>query len=315
MFIVALEDLHTLQPILDQKPEAIVLGLAGFSARCHADVQIEDLASWVDFFHHQGIALFINAQGLLEQDQIGSAQKAFEALMQAHVDGIYIADEGWIAIADGFAQQNGLDSLRDFLIMQPETLLCSGQDANFYLAQGLQAASLSHELALPEIIEALKWNPLHHASKQPSTLPFSSWSMPKGIELLVAGHYSWMESRRGLVENYLRFLGQEEKFEAKKIYTIQEAMREARLPIWQDEKGTHVLSDVPLNVGRDLVELHQAGLNRYRIDAFLMSNEWAAQKLAAFREVLKSTSNQEDEIPHLEPSTLSHQQTWIKKEG
>ena len=310
MFIVALEDLNTLQPLLDQKPEAIVLGLANFSARCHADVKLENLASWVDFFHQQGIKVFLNAQAMLEHDQISAAQEAFEGLIQARVDGVYIADDGWIAIADALAKQKGLDSLRSLLIMQPETLLCSGQDANFYLAQGLQAASLSHELALPEIIAALEWNQTisNQDVKEPSNLT-------QGIELLVAGHYSWMESRRSLIENYLHFSNQTERFEAGKLYTIQEAMREARLPIWQDEKGTHVLSDVPLNAGSDLVALHEAGLNRYRIDAFLMGNEWAAQKLAAFRQALQAKEEELDEIANLESSTLLHRQTWIKKEG
>lgn len=310
MFIVALEDLNTLQPLLDQKPEAVVLGLANFSARCHADVPLEDLASWVDFFHQQGIALFLNAQAMLEQDQISAAKKAFDGLVSAGVDGVYIADDGWIAIADDLAKQKKLDSLRSLLIIQPETLLCSGQDANFYLAQGLQAASLSHELALPEIMTALEWNQATLSQKEKE-----SSSLRQGIELLVAGHYSWMESRRSLIENYLRFSNQKERFEAGKLYTIQEAMREARLPIWQDEKGTHVLSDVPLNVGRDFVALHEAGLNRYRIDAFLMGNEWAAQKLAAFRQALQARPEELDEIANLEASTLLHRQTWIKKEG
>ncbi len=311
MFIVALEDLNALQPLLDQKPEGIILGLENFSARCHADVKMANLASWVDFFHQQDIAVFVNAQAMLEQDQILAAQKAFEGLVQAEVDGVYIADDGWIAIADAFAHQNGLDSLRSLLIMQPETLLCSGQDANFYLLQGLQASSLSHELALPEIIAALKWN--QGTSNQEGNAPLGL--LPRGIELLVAGHYSWMESRRSLIENYLRFSNQKERFERGKLYTIQEAMREARLPIWQDEKGTHVLSDVPLNAGSDLVQLHQAGLNRYRIDAFLMGNEWAAQKLVAFRQALQAKPEELEEISNLEPSTLLHRQTWIKKEG
>lgn len=300
MFIVALEDLNHLQPILKQKPEAVILGLDGFSARSHANVAIEEIPFWADFFHQQGMALFLNAQGILEQDQVEEAKKALAQVAQANVDGIYIADDGWISLAD---ELDSTETLRSLFIMQPETLVCSGQDAKFYLDQGLQAASLSHELALGEIVDILNWirqnPPTSHVTKE------------SGVELLIAGHYSWMESRRNLVENYLRFIHQAQKFEAGKIYTIQEAMREARLPIWQDEKGTHILSDEPFNVGLDLLTLQQAGLSRYRIDAFLLGNEWAAQKLHAFRQALET---KKEEL-NLGKSTLWNEQTWIKKEG
>lgn len=292
MFILALDTLSDLKPIFQVKPEAIVLGVQDFAARSNANVPLEDLPKWVNRFEEQGIKVFVNMQGMLEQSHIKKAKEALEKVIHSGVQGIYVADDGYITLADELSLKLNKE-LRSLLIMQPETLICSGEDANFYLSLGLQAASLSHELSLDEILQAIQTAP--------------------NVELLVAGHYSWMESRRGLIENYLRFCEQPESFVYGRMYTIQEKMREARLPLWQDEKGTHILSDIPLNVGKDILDLSQAGLKRFRIDAFLKGNDWATLQLQAFRQALNSNLN-ETNIEELEESTLLHQQTWIKKE-
>lgn len=293
MFILALDNLNDLEPVFKAKPEAIILGIQDFAARSNANVPLEELPLWVNLFEKKGIQVFVNMQGMLEQSQVEKTKEALEKVALSGVKGIYIADDGYISLADELSFKLESD-LRSLLIVQPETLICSGQDANFYITLGLQAASLSHELSLDEILQAIQ-------------------VAPKGLELLVAGHYSWMESRRSLIENYLRFCDQKEAFIPGKVYTIQEKMREARLPIWQDEKRTHILSDIPFNVGSDLLALSQAGLKRFRIDAFLKGNAWGALQLQAFRKALES-KEKDGKAEGLENSTLLHEQTWIKKE-
>ncbi len=291
MWILALEDLSNLDAVMECKPDAVCIGLAPLAARSHACVQIEELPEMVKRFHQHDIQLLINAQGMIEQSQLANVRNLFHQAIDTGVDGFYIADDGYIHLADEYGNQIGRD-LRQLLIIQPETLLCSGQDANFYLEQGLQAASLSHELTLDEIVACAQ-----------------DCSNAKNLEVLISGHYSWMESRRPLIENYLRYIKRRDAFEQNKVYTIQEQMRDARLLTWQDDQGTHIMSDLPIQAGSDLCAIADSGIERFRIDAFLKSNEWGIEMLQTYRKILGHSLN-ENSIE----SNLKQEETLIRKE-
>lgn len=291
MWILALEDLSNLDAVMECHPDAVCIGLEPLAARSHACVKIQELPAMVELFHQHDIQLFINAQGMIEQNQLASVRNLFNQAVDAGVDAFYIADDGYIHLADEYGKQIGRD-LRKLLIIQPETLICSGQDANFYLEQRLQAASLSHELTLDEI-----------------TACASDCISAKDLEVLICGHYSWMESRRPLIENYLRYIKHQEAFKENKVYTIQEQMREARLLTWQDDKGTHVMSDLPIQAGSDLLAIQASGIGRFRIDAFLKSNAWGIEMLETYRKIL---DHQEDE--NSIESNLKQEETLIRKE-
>ena len=282
MIILALDSLDHLEPVLKAEPDAIVLGIKSLSSRCHALADPDRLASWVDFFHERNIQVYLNAQALIEQSLLELIRHDFFKALEAGVDAIYVADDGYIALADQV--DTPLDSLKDEpssrhkLIMQPETLICSGQDAQFYLDQGLLGVSLSHELTEKEILQAA-----------------ADATHPEGLEVLAAGYYTWMESRRPLIENYLRYIRHSDQFEEGKIYTIREMMRPARLPIWQDEKGVHILADTPRQISLAARPLAKAGIGRFRIDAFGLSNEWGADMVRAYRQLLNIEDSKRSE--------------------
>lgn len=274
MIILVLESLDTLEDILKARPDGIVIGLESLSARTHALTTPEKLPALVDFFHSHQIQVFLNAQAMIEQSRLEEIRKDFFAALQAGADGIYIADDGYIALADEAARHLALEQkteiYRHKLIMQPETLLCSGEDAAFYLMQGLQGASLSHELTEEEILQSAR-----------IAAPYGH------VEVLAAGRFTWMESRRPLIENYLRYIGRPDLFEEGHIYTIRELMRPAKLPIWQDARGTHILSDAPRQAGAAIQAMALAGVDRFRIDAFGQSNAWGASMVQAYRTLLE----------------------------
>lgn len=267
MFLVALDGFDDLDDLLARKPDGVILGIRGLSARSRAVIDADQLRQAVDWFAGQGIQTYVNAQAMIEQSRLSEIRPLFEQVLQAEPDGIYIADDGYLALAEQLKPGS-----RNRLIVQPETLLCSGEDICFYARSGVQAASLSHELSADEILEAAA------CCQAENCLP--------ALELLAAGHFSWMESRRPLIENYLRLSDQTEQFEPDRLYTIQEQMRSFQLPVWQDELGTHILSAEPMMIGRDLLRFSRAGISRYRIDALLKGNRWAVRILQAMQEAL-----------------------------
>ena len=76
----------------------------------------------------------------------------FLLFKELDVDGIYYADEGLYYEA----KQLGIESK---LIYQPETLVASSADVDFYMSLGIQSVSLAHELSLEEVVSIGTHNP------------------------------------------------------------------------------------------------------------------------------------------------------------
>lgn len=290
MFILALDSLEDLETIIEARPDAIVLGIEPFCARTRAVTDWNQLPALVRRMYEAGIQVYINLLAMIEQSRLQACTEAFGQLAKMGVDGLYVADDGWLEIAYAYNPET-----LSLLIVQPETLLCSGEDASFFARQGTQAQSLSHELSEAELIACIKTCP--------------------SCELLCAGHYSWMESRRGLLSNYLHQIEKPEDFQEGRLYTLREMNRHGRMPVWQDHLGTHVLSDEVFQAGEYLLPLREAGLQRYRIDCLLMGNTWGLDMLKAYRTLLTEGTDalspkQKEEIS----STIWKSSSLIRKE-
>lgn len=265
MISVALDSFDCLDKYLKSPADMLIIGLEGWAARCRAVVPASHLAGLGCLFHAHGKRLGVNLQAMIEEIRIDEAAQALKQALEAGADTVYIADDGFIQLAFQLEEQ-GLNDARRRLVMQPETLICSGQDARFFEQLGLQAESLSHELALEEIIDCA--------------------AACSSLEVLIAGHTSWMESRRPLVENYLRHIGKEDAFQQNALYSLRELQRQSRLPVWQDALGTHILSDQPVQIGAGIFELAKAGISRFRIDALISGDAWALDQLERYAHAL-----------------------------
>ncbi len=283
--IYVLPNFEQMDLVFDAHPDAVSFGLDGLSSRSPAVVTIDQLKEQVDAFRAQDLQVFLNAQAMVEESRLETVRSLFHDAVKAGVDGFYVADDAYLSMAQELEEQ-GISAMNR-LIIQPETLICSGEDAQFFESFGVQAVSLSHELSLSEILEAAK--------------------VCGALEVQVHGHTAWMESRRPLIENYLRHIQKSEAFEPNRLYFIRELQRNQPLPLWQDELGTHIFSDTPVEVGQAIQEMADAGIHRFRIDPIFESQQEGIQALEDYRSFLqgKPVDRQEN---------LRREQTDIKKE-
>ena len=148
------------------------------------------------------------------------------------------------------------------MIYQPETLITNHMDIAFYLELGIQSVSLAHECSLEEILQMTKQN--------------------KEVEILISGYFSILYSRRMLVTNYLDAIKSNEKGH-KKVLDLIESTRQDRMPIVEDDYGTHIFSEVPIQSQKELPVLQNNGLYRFRIDSIFMDDDWTIHVLNAYQ--------------------------------
>ena len=286
MFIVTVNSFDELKSLEQAQADGIILPVPHFSIRQNAFLDLDSLKEVTLRLKNQNIKVYFNLLKMLTQSDLEQAEKLLIMAKELDVDGLYIADEGWLEMA-------GQLNLIDRLIYQPETLIVNGMDADFYADLGLQAVSLAHELSIDEI-EAIAAD--SHAS----------------LEVLIQGRYSWMYSRRKLITNYFDAIDLQEPVIDNKAYDLQEATREGVMKIVENEAGTHVFADEPIASFSVMERLKKAGIQRFRIDTMFEDAAKGAACLHLYRQALNGRLPEDTE--QYGSDSLYFSQTIKKKE-
>lgn len=283
--IAALDSADDLDTLLQSQADALVIGIQGFSSQTRAQIQPEQIKETADHVHAHGKKLYVNVQALLRQSMLSEAQALLQTIIESKADGFYAADDGWLELA---AEADCLS----LLIWKPETLNASGAEAAFFGSLGVQAISLSHELSLREVGQCAEDCSI--------------------LEVQIGGYTNWMESQRPLLSNYLSFIESPHPFHPGSIYWLQEQTRQERMPVYQDEQGTHVMSSEPLVSDGVLNVLQSGGICRMRIDGFLKGNTWLAKQIDHARHILEKQAGQGEES-QLESSKVWQEESILRK--
>lgn len=283
MFITTIHSLESLSKLKKAKVDAVIIGIKHFSIRSSIYVEKQDLITWKKECDRLGLKLYINFLRLCMDEDLEAVRDYFSLFKELKIDGIYYADEGLYYEA----KQLGI---QDTLIYQPETLVTSSADVNFYMEQGIQSVSLAHELSKEEVLSIAKNN--------------------ANIEILIHGYFSILYSRRPLVTNYLKAIGKE-SCTLPCRYDLIEQTRQDRMPIVQDETGTHIFSEMPINSLDEICEFKEAGMHRFRIDSIFFDDDWTCEILELYQLALQGIRIGDDESTN----RWYLEETIKKKEG
>ncbi|MGI6512698.1 MAG: peptidase U32 family protein [Catenisphaera adipataccumulans] len=252
MILTTIHSIDRLNDLKKAGADAVIIGVQDLSIRSLQYAPFEQIPKWKQACDSAGLKLYINALKLCMDEDLENVRKLLEICQEQEIDGVYFADEGILYEA----KQRQLEHL---LIYQPETLITNHLDVQFYLKQGIQAVSLAHELSLDEI---------------------GKMAVP-GAEVLLSGYYSLLYSRRPLVSNYFDFMHKDVDVNGRRFDLIEQT-RTDRMPIVQDETGTHIFSEVPIASFQEFEQLKQMGIQRFRIDSMFFDDGWTVQTLKAY---------------------------------
>lgn len=259
MFIAGIHDLNNLARFKESGADGIIVSLDDFAIRFSESYSIDEIKRIKEDCKKLGLLLFVNMQKFIMEEEIDSLLEALNALKDT-VDGIYYSDEGLLYAAKSLGMENQL-------IYQPETLVTSAMDVQYYLNQNIQAVSLANELSLEEILQI--------AAKT------------RGVEVMIHGYYSILYSRRALITNYLQAI---DGVKEKNQYTIIEQTRQDKMPILEDKGGTHIFSPLPKASFEQLKSLKESGIERFRLESLFLEDEEILKALQTYKAILDGVS-------------------------
>lgn len=283
MFITTVHSFDSLEALRNAGADAIIIGIEHFSIRASNIVQESDLPRWKSACDQLGLKLYINFLRLCMDEDLEEVKRLLKLFQSLGIDGIYYADEG-------IYYEASLIGYESCLIYQPETLVTSSNDVNFYMSLGIQSVSLAHELSLSEVVSIGKSNP--------------------DIEILIHGYFSILYSRRSLVNNYFKAIGKDMVLLPCR-YDLIEQTRSDRMPIIEDDAGTHIFSAKPMNSLEEMLEFIDIGMHRFRIDSIFFDDEWTCEMLDLYKLALQGIRITDDESSN----EWYKQETILKKEG
>ncbi len=227
---------------------ALLFGCEPFSVRCAGCFPLSQLAEIKKTCMAYHVEMSVAVNRFFSETQLPQLQDFLVLLKELDVDGIYFSDEAVLA----YGQALGIT---DKLIYQPDTLMTNHADVNFYLGEGIKRVVLAREITLEEILAIAKQ------------------CDPTRLEIIIHGYSTAMYSRRQLLSNYMKFLGWDRSLQKQRDLMIEEATRQERMPIYEDENGTHIFSVAVQQSFQELECLSEAGIHTARIDGIFHSGK------------------------------------------
>lgn len=237
-----------IEPFAKAGADALIFGTAFFSVRAAAYVDVADYKTIKERCDRSGVEMLVLVNRFFVEEELVQLYEHLLLLKKLQVDGIYVTDEAVLA----YAIELGL---QDRLIYQPDTLLTNHLDVNFYLQEGMKRVVLSKEITLEEI-------------KQ-----IANNTNADQLELIAHGRVVMMHSKRTLLSNYMTFLHKEYEVKNKHSLIIEEETRKDRMPILEDEQGTHVFSAYVQCSVDEVIEFIKYGIGAIRIDGIFQTSE------------------------------------------
>lgn len=238
----------------------IICGMPFFSVRAVSHFTNEEIKIVRSMTKKLEMDLYVLMNRFFVEKEMDAMKKQLSFLKEVGVDGIYFTDMGV------FEEASNLN-MEHVMIYNPDTLLTNHMDVQAYLDLGIKMCTLAKEITLENMVKI--------ANK-----------VEGEMEVIVHGRLNMMHSKRTLLTNYMKFLGNESDLRNKQTLYLMEENREEHMPIVEDEHGTHVYTGFTLCTFEEVEDLMKAGIRNLRIESMFMEIEEICEIIKDYHKVI-----------------------------
>ncbi|MBQ4313694.1 MAG: U32 family peptidase [Clostridia bacterium] len=244
--------------------DAVYLAGRKYGMRAGADnFGEEELCEAVSKAHSKNVQVYLTCNTVARNDEVASLPDFLALARQAQVDGLIISDLGVMSVAKRVAPDIPLH-------ISTQTGVANYETARMLYELGAQRVVLARELPMEDIAQI--------RAKTPSELE---------IECFVHGSMCVSFSGRCLLSNYMtgRDANRGECAQpCRWKYALMEEKREGEyFPVFEDERGTHILNSRDMCLIEYLPQLVDAGVTSLKIEGRAKSSYYVAVVTNAYR--------------------------------
>lgn len=256
---------HNAIDLIEINTDQLIVGSNQFSTRNNCVLTDQELINLISNKKNSKIIILINK--LFFEQEIESLTKYLKWISTLAIDGIMFHD---FAIPQ-ILFENNISNIP--LIYNPETLITSYGQLEFYKDNNFKEVCLARELFYPEILEIGKQNKF-------------------GIKLQIQaqGYGFFMDSRWKLISNFEKANKLNLNLKNKKLY-LRELTRKLPNLIYEDDNGTHMYTGYQITTINILDKLKEAKIDTLRFDSFFNNEEQILQITKLYQKGLEALKN------------------------
>ncbi|MEE8806824.1 MAG: U32 family peptidase [Lactimicrobium sp.] len=261
---------YTLTALIEQKRDLpalanagatqILIPLSGYSFTSASKMNLQDAFDLAQSAHAFGMQAALLVNKIFAQEEMHLLDDLF-AHINDDIKHLYFADLAVLETARQYHMENRL-------VYHPDTLLTSSQDISFWHSCHLAGAVVSPLLTIEETIDAAKGNP--------------------DAILFIHGHPVLSRSHRPLLSAWKQAFSYPEELKERKDLFLQEAKRQGKMPVYEDENGTIIYSDDRLESWQEMNQFMQAGICHYLLSGLYEDRVKYFESIRGYSRILQS---------------------------
>lgn len=253
--------------------DAFFIGNPEFAIDIEDGFKSDELEGAVELAHGLGAKVYLLANALYHNAELAGLAEYLLRGDQAGIDGLVFEDPAVYSLMT----ELGLNLP---LHLSSGSMITSSGVVNFWATRGVARATLARELTVEEIL----------AVKASSTAGID-------LEVQVYGRTAIFYSRRPLVSSYQEYVGGEafELGETDYLFLREELRPDGSFPLIQDSHGTHVYSDLLVDLRGNISRLVGAGIHKFKVDGIFMATSELGQLISDLKQEINRVPQEVDE--------------------
>lgn len=262
--------------------DAVQIGEQRYGLRLPGDIERSGLKAAVGEAHNRGAKVYVVANAIMDNRILPELPEYLQCVAESGADAVVFGDPAVIVAA----KQAGVTIPFHW---NPEMTATNYAAANFWGKKGATRAVLARELNMQQVLEFKK-------------------NCRIEVQVQVHGATNILHSKRQLVTNYLHHLGKRDDDFAdagieRELFLKEEERPEERFPIYEDAKGTHIMSSDDLCMIENLPELIEGGIDSFKIEGLLKPLEYNETAVRAYRQAIDTYLS--------DPGQYEFRQEWL----
>lgn len=279
--LVTPKSIQHMNELISAGADAFVIGEQRYGLRLPAEFSREDVKQAIELAHANGKRVYVAMNAIFHNDRVAELDEYISFLNNIQADAVIYGDPAVLMAAKAAAPNMKLH-------WNTETTATNWYTCNYWGRKGSKRAVLAREINMDAIIEIKE-----HAEVE--------------IEVQVHGMTAMFQSKRSLLGNYYEYQGRALKVENRaqeENMFLHDKERENKYPIFEDENGTHIMSPNDICIIDELQELIEAGIDSFKIDGILKSEEYITKVTGLYRKAIDICSNDPDEYEDIKDELL-----------
>ncbi|MBQ5431101.1 MAG: U32 family peptidase [Lachnospiraceae bacterium] len=257
--ITTLERFEDLPVLLHSDADTLLVSVEGLSSSCACKLNPDELKETVQATTEAKKQLAVLANNTLHEGMLDDADRLMQYIATQEEVSVFFADPSIFGMAKKY-------HMTDRMVYEPETLMTSIPDADWWIQRGVEGICISPILTLQETVAIA--------------------STVKKAIVTVHGRTLMSRSYRRLLSAYKDQNHLTEDVVDNRHLCIVEKQREGSMPIYEDETGTLIYSDDVLDSFdfiEDVLKSHPIGL---LINGSYMTIEEQLSAVSAYKRIL-----------------------------